>query len=357
MIAMIRHAGPEELTAWNALILENPDHGHVYQSKEWGEYKQRYGWHPKQLVWEQGKDRVYLQALVKSASGFGRIWYVPKGPGMFAYKATKDDPRRLKEFTKDFEKFVRAHDSKAFMLMIEPEVFDDELKPKSAGWVKSPHDLQFCATIIVDIEKSDDELLASFKQKARYNIRLAERKGVTIERREATDEMIDLMYKLMGDTQSRAGFYLRPKEAFGAYWRSMAQAGLGQFFVAVHEGEVLAAEYAFIFGHKAYYKEGGSTGAKRNLMAPYLLQYEAMRWARERGAREYDLVAVPPKDKLSPEHPMYGLYQFKSGFHQEITQFVGCWEYALKPTVHARWLKAEPLFHKIYARMRKNLFW
>lgn len=354
---MIRRAGTEEHDSWNQLVLENPDGGHIYQTQEWGAYKANYGWRPEQLVWEASGERVYVQALVKSAPGFGTIWYLPKGPGMFGYTAVKSDPQRLKAFTNDLKAYVHKTDPKAFMLMIEPELYDGELNPKSAGWVKSPHDLQFRATIIVDIDKSDEELLASFKQKTRYNIRLAGKKGVVIERRAATDEMVDLMYKLMGDTQGRAGFYLRPKQAFREYWQGFAQAGMGQFFVAVHEGEVIAAEYAFCFGKKAYYKEGGSTGAKRNLMAPYLVQYEAMRWAQEQGAAEYDMVAVPPKDQLVPEHSMYGLYQFKSGFNQEVTQFIGCWEYPLKPAVHARWRKAEPVFHKLYARVKRNLFW
>ncbi|MCC7543687.1 peptidoglycan bridge formation glycyltransferase FemA/FemB family protein, partial [bacterium] len=180
---------------------------------------------------------------------------------------------------------------------------------------------------------------------------------VTIEKRPATDEMVDTMYELMRATQGRAGFFLRPKQAFRAYWRALAEAGMGQFFVALHEGEVLAAEYAMIFGDKAYYKEGGSSGAKRNLMAPYLLQYEVMCWARDRGAKEYDLIAVPPKDKLNSEHSMWGLYQFKSGFNEEITEFIGGWEYALKPEVYRHWTKLEPWFHRVYHRVAGNIFW
>lgn len=355
---MIRKVSSEELDAWNRLILENPDSGHIYQTLEWGDYKSQYGWYPERLVWESDKKRVYFQALVKNAPGFGTIWYIPKGPGIFAhYKSEKAQAAAFKTLSTELVLYIQKHDPRAFMLMVEPEVYDDELKPKQVGYQKSIHDLQFRATIIVDIDKNDDDLLASFKQKTRYNIRLATKKGVTIEKRDATDEMVDEMYKLMGDTQGRAGFYLRPKHAFKAYWQSFAKSSMGQFFVAVHEGEILAAEYAMIFGGKAYYKEGGSSGAKRNLMAPYLLQYEVMRWARDRGAKEYDLIAVPPKDQLNPEHNMYGLYQFKSGFNQEITQFVGCWELPLRASVYARWQKTEPLFHRVYSRVKSNIFW
>lgn len=355
---MIRLATPEERKVWDKLVLSNPDKGHIYQSREWGEYKLHYGWRASQLIWEAGEEHVAIQVIQKRAVGFGTIWYVCKGPGMFArYEPKKGDAQRFKSFTKNLAEYVRAEDSKAMFIMIDPELLDGSFDPSKAGWKKSSHDLQFKATIIVDIDREDEALLASFKQKTRYNIRLATKKGVEIEQREATDEMVDIMYGLMQDTQGRAGFFLRPKDAFKDYWQSLARANMGQFFVAMHEGEVLAAEYAMIFGDKAYYKEGGSSGVKRNLMAPYLLQYEVMRWARENGAKEYDLIAVPPKSKLTPEHSMYGLYQFKSGFHEDITEFIGGWELPLNSSAYTRWLKFEPWFHRIYHRLNHNLFW
>lgn len=359
---MIRIASAEEVQQWDELVQQNPDRGHIYQSLEWGTYKAEYSWRPVHLIWEHKSERVAVQVIVKEAKGFGTLWYIPKGPGMFArYMSKKPDVQRFQKFAEDLTAYVRDHDKRAYLIMIDPELLALDEKgsfdPRSAGWIKSSHDLQFKATIIVDIDKDDEALLASFKQKTRYNIRLAAKKGVTIEQRDATDEMVDTMYDLMRATQGRAGFFLRPKQAFKSYWQSLAKADMGQFFVAVHEGEVLAAEYAMIFGDKAYYKEGGSSGAKRNLMAPYLLQYEVMRWARDQGAKEYDLIAVPPRDKLNPEHSMWGLYQFKSGFNEEITEFIGGWEYALKPEVYRRWTKLEPWFHRVYHRVKRNLFW
>lgn len=355
---MIRLATEKEIADWDSLVLKNPDGGHIYQSHEWGEYKARYDWMPVRLIWESGKTQIAIQTTRKTATGFGTIWYIAKGPGMFPrYKPGKTDAQKFARFTTDLTDFIRKQDPKALLVMIDPELEDGTFDPSKTGWKKSIHDLQFKATIIVDINQDDEALLTSFKQKTRYNIRLATKKGVTIERRDATDEMVDIMFELMQATQGRAGFFLRPKEAFKRYWQSLAQAGQGQFFVAVHDGEILAAEYAMIFGDKAYYKEGGSSGVKRNLMAPYLLQYEVMRWARDQGAKEYDLIAVPPKAKLSPAHSMYGLYQFKSGFNEEITEFVGGWEYPLKEVSYTRWLKLEPWFHRIYHRVKHNLFW
>jgi lipid II:glycine glycyltransferase (peptidoglycan interpeptide bridge formation enzyme) len=178
---MIRSISPEERDAWNRLILENPDGGHIYQTQEWGEYKALYGWRAERLVWEKGTDRVYMQALVKNAPGFGTIWYIPKGPGIFAHhKSDKAQIAAFKILSRELETYIRKHDAKAFMLMIEPELYDEEMKPAKVGYQKSVHDLQFRATIIVDIDKDDDVLLASFKQKTRYNIRLATKKGVTM---------------------------------------------------------------------------------------------------------------------------------------------------------------------------------
>nr|MBP9827093.1 peptidoglycan bridge formation glycyltransferase FemA/FemB family protein [Candidatus Saccharibacteria bacterium] len=199
---MIRAISTEELASWDKLVLQNPDGGHIYQSLEWGDYKAGYDWQPVRLVWENRKERLYVQALVKKAVGFGTIWYIPKGPGLSTgYLASKNTLQQIKQFTTDLRQYIVKNDPKAFMIMIEPEVYEGEIDLGEAGWRKSVHDLQFKATIIVDIDKDDEALLAGFKQKTRYNIRLAGKKGVTIEQRDATDDMVDTMYDLMCATQ------------------------------------------------------------------------------------------------------------------------------------------------------------
>ena len=357
---MIRLATELEIAGWDELVRSNADGGHIYQSKEWSEVKESNGWEPIYCVYEAVGCVVAFVLQKKPVSILGNIYYCSKGPGFFKdFSSDVESTAHFKEFLIDLKSFIRKQDSKAILVKLEPELdMDDKLDFKSIGLIKASADLQFKATIFVDISKPEEEILANFKQKTRYNIRLAERKGVKVEHREMNDEAVDLMYDLMQATQKRGGFFLRSKEYFGNYWKQLYKDGMAQFLVATHEGDTIGAVYATIFGTKAYYKDGGSFEIKRNLMAPYLLQWETIKWAKNKGATSYDLVAVPPKSELENEkHSQYGLYLFKRGFNEEVMEFKGCWDLPINEQKYRLWAKQESNFLKLYAKMKKNLFW
>lgn len=357
---MIRYATEVEIEAWDRMVLDNADSGHIYQSKEWSQIKQYNGWEPIYCAYEATAFAIYFVLLKKSASILGNVYYCSKGPGFFkGFSADKEASAHFMEFINDLKSFIRKHDNQAIMIKLEPELESQtKLDFTKLGLHKSKADLQFKATIFVNLEGSEDEIINSFKQKTRYNIRLAERKGVKIELRDMNDDGVELMYSLMQATQKRAGFFLRQKDYFANYWKALAEAGMGQLIVATHEGDVLGGVFVTIFGKKAYYKDGGSFETKRNLMAPYLLQWEAMKWAKAKGAEAYDMVAVPPKSELENEkHLQYGLYLFKRGFNEEVTEFVGCWDLPINQNKFRIWSKQETNFLKLYAKMKKNLFW
>ena len=357
---MIRYATEIEIDKWDDLVKSNFDNGHIYQSKEWSQIKESNGWEPIYCIYEAAAYVVAFVLLKKPTSILGNIYYCSKGPGFFKdFNSDKESSAHFKEFLIDLKSFISKEDSRAILVKLEPELdHEDKLDFKSLGLIKSGADLQFKATIFVDISAGDDEILAGFKQKTRYNIRLAERKGVKVELREMDDAGVDLMYELMQATQKRGGFFLRSKEYFGNYWKQLYKEGMGQFLVATHEGDVIGAVYATIFGTKAYYKDGGSFEIKRNLMAPYLLQWETIKWAKSKGATSYDLVAVPPKSELENEkHSQHGLYLFKRGFNEEVTEFVGCWDLPIHLQKFNLWHKQEKNFLRLYAKMKKNLFW
>jgi len=357
---VIRLATELEINDWDKLIQSNSDGGHIYQSKEWSQIKETNGWEPIYCIYEAAGCVVAFVLQKKPASILGSIYYCSKGPGVFNnYQSDNESSAHFKEFMIDLKSFIKKQDSRAILVKLEPELdAEDKLDFKPLGLLKSNADLQFKATIFVDISNSEEEILSNFKQKTRYNIRLAERKGVQIEHREMNDEGVDLMYELMQATQKRGGFFLRSKEYFGNYWKQLYKDGMGQFLVATHEGDVIGAVYATVFGTKAYYKDGGSFEIKRNLMAPYLLQWEAIKWAKSKGATSYDLVAVPPKSELENEkHSQHGLYLFKRGFNEEVTEFKGCWDLPINQQKYRLWIKQENNFLKLYAKMKKNLFW
>jgi lipid II:glycine glycyltransferase (peptidoglycan interpeptide bridge formation enzyme) len=346
----MRPASPQELGRWDDFVVANPDGGQILQTRAWGEFKRRHRWAPRYLLSET-QPRVAVLELRHSVPGLGVLGYIPKGPGV-------SDLGQLPAVLDG----LRATAGSAFAIKVEPEI-DQSAEAAAAlgamGLEKSRRDVQISrATIIVDLRPDEDALLASFKPKCRYNIRLAQRRGVTVAPVPLEDESIATMYSLMASTRDRAGFTLRSKEYFSQYWHLHAAAGQGQLFFASLDGEVLAGVFATYLGRKGWYKDGGSTKEHAAVMAPHLLQWEVMRWLRSRGVEAYDLVAVPPAAELTPAHPLYGLYRFKSGFSERITEYVGTWDLPIRRSRHAAWnAVAERAAHQWAYRVRHDLLY
>ena len=346
----MRPASRVEIVDWDAHVIANPDGGHVLQTRAWGEFKRAFGWKPEYRFAEVGEREVAVLALRRHVAGLGDLWYVPKGPGV---SDPGDVPRALAG---------SSSLQKAFAVKVEPEIEAvrvDATQWARAGLRKSPRDVQMSrSTIIVDIRGDEDALLASFKPKCRYNIRLAARRGVEVTAVPMTEQNMATMYSLMGSTQDRAGFFLRPERYFRGYWSLQAASGQAQLFFATLDGTVLAGVVATYLGRRGWYKDGGSTRAHASLMAPHLLQWEVMRWLRGRGVESYDLVAVPPSTQLRAGHPLYGLYRFKSGFSEAVTDFTGTWDLPLRPRALAVWERwGERVAERVSRRLRRDLFY
>jgi peptidoglycan pentaglycine glycine transferase (the first glycine) len=346
----MRAATRAEISGWDDLVVHNPDGGHVLQTRAWGEFKRNHGWLPRYLVSDAGGVPVAILALQRDIPGLGHLWYVPKGPGVSSAAQLAGALRGA------------GTASHAFCLKVEPELVDSDgtrVALRDLGLRKARHDVQITrATIVVDLRPDEERLLASFRPKTRYNIRLATRRGVSVSTVPLDRHSIDTMYALMAATRDRAGFTLRSKEYFAGYWRLHEAAGQGQLFFAHWQGTVLAGVFATFLGRKGWYKDGGSVKEHGDVMAPHLLQWEVMRWLRARGIESYDLVAVPARDQLAPSHPLYGLYRFKSGFSDQITEFAGTWDLPLRPLRYALWNSvAERAAHQLTYRLRHDLFY
>jgi lipid II:glycine glycyltransferase (peptidoglycan interpeptide bridge formation enzyme) len=344
----LRPAGPRELGGWDELVAGNPDGGQILQTRAWGEFKRAHRWQPRYLLSETDPP-VAVLVLRHAIPGLGVLGYVPKGPGV---SGVAQLPALIEG--------LRDTAGSAFAIKVEPEIEQSDgaaAALRDMGLEKSRHDVQISrATIIVDLRPEEDAMLASFKPKCRYNIRLAQRRRVTVAPVPLDDEHIDAMYALMASTRDRAGFTLRSREYFAQYWRLHAAAGQGQLFFASLDGLVLAGVFATYLGKKAWYKDGGSTKEHSDVMAPHLLQWEVMRWLRARGVEAYDLVAVPPAAELNPGHALFGLYRFKSGFSEHITEYVGTWDLPIGRRRYAAWnAVAERAAHQWAYRVRHDL--
>ena len=327
----MRLATRAQLRGWDELVAANPDGGQVLQTRAWGEFKRRWGWQPGYWVANTRAGDVAVLVLRRHVAPFGDLLYIPKGPGV-------TDPADLIDMLA--EPALRRG---AFLLKLDPEIEEAAFDPgrwQAAGLRRAPADVQMNrATILVDLRPDEDALLASFKPKTRYNIRLAARRGVHVDAVAADDANLATMYALMAETQSRAGFFLRRREYFEQYWQLQAASGQAQLFFATWENQVLAGVFATHLGTRGWYKDGGSVKAHSELMAPHLLQWEVMRWLKARGVQRYDLVSVPRAAELSPDHPLFGLYRFKSGFNEHVTEFAGTWDLPIRPRLYSAWLR------------------
>jgi lipid II:glycine glycyltransferase (peptidoglycan interpeptide bridge formation enzyme) len=346
----VRPATRAEIGRWDELIVANPDGGQILQTRAWGEFKRSWGWRPTYWIAQTGETDVAVLFLRRRIVGLGDLWYAPKGPGVV-------DATALVELLAD-----RPPMRDAFLVKVEPEIVESHADAPAwlrAGLRKSPTDVQMSSsTIVVDIGGDEDALLASFKPKCRYNIRLASRRGVEVAPVPMTDANIATMYSLMATTRERAGFFLRSEKYFRGYWELQAASSQGQLFFASLRGQVLAGVFATFLGTRGWYKDGGSIKEHSDLMAPHLLQWEVMRWLRQRGVRSYDLVAVPHSTQLSAGHPLYGLYRFKSGFSETVTDFVGTWDLVLRPRAYGAWLRwGEPTAERINRYLHHDLLY
>ena len=172
--------------------------------------------------------------------------------------------------------------------------------------------------------RTEEELLASFHQKWRYNIRLAVKKGVEV--RICGKEMVADFARIMVETGVRDNFATRPPEYFAAMLDNLGEHC--RLYMAFHEGKPIAGTLAILYGDKVCYLYGASSNEHRNLMPNYLLQWNMIQWAVENHCRVYDFRGV--SGDLSEDNPHYGLYRFKKGFGGEFTEFLGEYDYVLK---------------------------
>lgn len=177
--------------------------------------------------------------------------------------------------------------------------------------------------MIVDLRPPEEALLAGMKQKTRYNVRLAERRGVQVRRGQLDD--LDLLYRMFAETSMRDGFVIRSRQYYQEAWGRFIQLGAAQPLIAEVDGEPVAAVIPYRFGSRAWYLYGMSRELHRDKMPNYLLQWEAMRWAKEIGCTSYDLWGAPAT--FDSSDPLYGVYRFKRGFPTTVVRTIGAWDY------------------------------
>lgn len=325
----IRFVTPDEITSWDDHLAKNPDGGNVFQSTEVAETKRANGWTPRYLL----IDNLAVTILEKSVFTHGKFWYLPKGPG-----TTSTD--ELLAILPDFKTFAKQHG--VFAVKLEPEIIESDDAHQvlaSAGLIRTKAIQPNSSTVVVDLEPDLDDILMSFNQKGRNALRRAERDGVTTQPVEVTEQNMRKMFDLLSETAAgRFASSLRSYEYYRQFWLSFAKTGHGSLFFAEYQGRLVAAAYCMYLGDKSLYKDGASLRDKVTYGASHLLQWEAMRWMKERGVTSYDLCGAPHSSAVhDTTNHFYGIGKFKTQFNKHITDYVGCYDLVVSPKAYARW--------------------
>lgn len=323
---------PLDDARWDAFVAAHPA-GHLLQLSRWGALKARFGWQAARLALEQdGHLRAGAQVLFRPLPLGRTLAYVPKGPLL-----VPDDEAIARSFWNALHALARSR--QAVLLKIEPEWPDDAAlaaRLRDWGFRPSPQTIQPRRTVWLDLTADEETILARMKSKTRYNVRLAERKGVQV-RPGALDDL-DTFYALMQETGARDGFAIHSLEYYRAAYQLFVPAGLARLFLAFYGDEPLGALMAFACGDKAWYFYGASSDRQRERMPNYLLQWQAMRWAKSIGCAAYDLWGIPDEEEAALEAQfsarrdgLWGVYRFKRGFGGRAQRYLGAYDAVYSP--------------------------
>jgi len=294
---------------WNRFV-ESRLTGNITQTYEWGELGHARDGGCLRLGVFMGGELVGAMLLIAERAPLIRrpYFYVPRGPVV-------DDPNgpALEALCARAE--VEAKRRGAFMLKVEPNVADADAHWLTAlaalGFRRNPHATHPRRSWMLDIRPPEEQILSGMKEKWRYNIRLAGRKGVQV-REAGSDADIDAFYNLYQETARRDGIWIHPKEHYATFLKLYGERDAAVLLLAEYEGMPIAGLIAARCGAVATYMFGASSNRERNRMPNHLLQWTAIRWARERGCAVYDFRAIA--EVLDPREDMYSLYQYKQGF-------------------------------------------
>ncbi|MCC7019427.1 MAG: peptidoglycan bridge formation glycyltransferase FemA/FemB family protein [Ardenticatenales bacterium] len=354
----------EDEIAWDALLarlgagaagLPSP---HVLQSWVWGDLKARWGWTASRFAWgEPGAEWAAAQVLARRVGGSPlRVGYVAKGP--FVLGAGGAEGERWSIVLGDLEALARRRG--LAVLKIDPDVGLDRSDIadlwRSRGWRRSDDQIQFPNTMRSPLpaaegatrEAIDAALAAAYRPKTRYNVRLAERRGVRV--RIGGEADIEPFLALYEATAGRQGFAIRSADYYRDVWRAFLRSGRAVVILAERDGRALAGAVPVRFGETAWYLYGASADDGRAHMAPHAVMHVCQLWAAEQGCRVFDWWGGPT-DPADESDPLAGVARFKEGFGAVFAPQLGAWDYSARPMI-ARALRTAGLVRRRWLRRR-----
>ncbi len=362
-------------SSWDEIIATLPL-VHLLQTWEWSQVKSKYGWQALPFIWRDEQETPAAAAMILKRTfpiaGFAKkmcVLYIPKGPLL----DWEDKPLRRRVLD-DLSLFAKRQG--AIFVKIDPDVILGSGIPgaadavesgsgqavrselKARRWKFSQDQIQFRNTVLIDLTASEDAMLSRMKQKTRYNIRLAQKKGVTVRLGTAAD--LPLMYQMYAETSVRDGFIIREEGYYQTVWQTFMRAQpsdqsrqpFTEPLIAEVEGDVVGAVSMFYFAGQAIYLFGMSRQFHREKMPNYLLQWEAVRRAKALGCRVYNLWGAP--DEFNESDGLWGVFRFKEGLGGAVSRTLGAWDFTPSPFLYRTYTQVLPRIMDIMRARGRN---
>jgi lipid II:glycine glycyltransferase (peptidoglycan interpeptide bridge formation enzyme) len=336
MEARILNQSEEHL--WSDFVKKHPL-GNIHQTPEWGHFQGKVPGREKYwiIVLEentenQSSPRILAGTLLlRQSLPHGYSWlYAPRGP-LLNYDDFASTQGQMSVLMGAIKEIARKE--KAIFLRVDPLLQTPFHFPH---FHQNIHGFQPDHTLFLDLTKSEDDLLKEMKPKGRYNIKLAEKKGVTIHK--STD--VTSFYKILSETTSRDGFHGHDQKFYQDMLDSLGSHGV--LYLAEFEGQVIAGCLNTFYKDTATYYYGASSNEHRNVMAPYLLQWQAISEAKAKGYKFFDFFGIAPENAVN--HPWAGVTEFKKKFGGTEVSYQKPQEFIFK--------KALYFLYKTYKRLR-----
>jgi lipid II:glycine glycyltransferase (peptidoglycan interpeptide bridge formation enzyme) len=324
-------------SAYNAVIT------HPLQSYEWGEFREKTGVKViRRGFYDKNKlvagFQLTIHPILKSPWTIG---YLPKG-----IKPTNEMIEELKKI---------GDQERCIFIQLEPDLLGNT-KVESDKLVLSAHPLFTKYTFVLDLTKTEEELLKEMHPKTRYNIKVAQKHGVVVKE-DNSEKAFEVYWHLTEETTKRQQFYAHTKRYHELQWQTFPHDVTNHnqltshLFTATYDRKILTAMLFFVFGNKLYYPYGASSQEHRNIMHSTLTMWEAIRFGKKLALQEFDMWgALGPE--ADPKDPWFGFHEFKRKYGPHHTEFVGSYDLVIKPALYQGYKIADKL-RWFYLKLRK----
>lgn len=333
--------------AWDAFLEETPG-GHHVQTSLWAQVKTSLNWRPIRLVVTCEEQIVAgVQILVRSLPILGDIGFISKGP-----LQVSENPFLSELVVKELQEIAKTRHIR--LLTVQPPGNGESLARRLPDWGFQPTSTKVApsATVLIDLSKELDTILAEMDSKTRYNIRLSQRKGIEVRAGQESD--LVTYHQILTATGQRQGFVPYPEQYFTDMWRILNPHGYIKLFLAEFKGEVVSAQLAIPFGDTVINKLSVWSGRYGKHRPNEALQWACIEWAKSARYRYYDFEGIEPaaarailRQEPLPASLKQTVTSFKLGFGGQVTLFPGAFDYIHNPFL--RWAYVE-LFPKVKQR-------